>query len=205
MAMVEVRDAERDLARLRWRLVFAIVFVIVLFGVLVSRFTWLQVYRHAEFHAQAEDNRIAVVPVPPARGLIYDRNGVLLAENVSAYTLELAPRQIANLEKTIDELAQLIEIGQRERRRFKRLYEDTKNSEWLPLKTRLTDEEVAKIAANRFRFEGVDVKARLFRNYPLGETASHVIGYIGRISPEEKKKLEDASLDHKRQLLTTND
>ena len=192
MAMVEVRDAERDLARLRWRLVFAIVFVIVLFGVLVSRFTWLQVYRHAEFHAQAEDNRIAVVPVPPARGLIYDRNGVLLAENVSAYTLELAPRQIANLEKTIDELAQLIEIGQRERRRFKRLYEDTKNSEWLPLKTRLTDEEVAKIAANRFRFEGVDVKARLFRNYPLGETASHVIGYIGRISPEEKKKLEDA-------------
>ncbi len=192
--MVEVRDSEQELARLRWRLVFAIGFVIVLFGVLVARFVWLQVYRHDEFHAQAEDNRIAVVPVPPARGLIYDRNGVLLAENVSAYTLELAPRQIANLEKTIDELAQLIEIGPRERRRFKRLYEDTKNSEWLPLKTRLTDEEVAKIAAHRFRFDGVDVKARLFRNYPLGETASHVIGYIGRISPDEKRKIEESDL-----------
>jgi penicillin-binding protein 2 len=190
--MVEVRNAEFEIARLRWRLVFAIMFVLVLFGALVARFVWLQVYRHAEFHAQAEDNRIAVVPVPPARGLIYDRNGVLLAENVSAYTLELAPRQIANLEKTIDELAQVIEIGPRERRRFKRLYDDTKNSEWLPLKTRLTDEEVAKIAANRYRFEGVDVKARLFRNYPLGETASHVIGYIGRISPEEKKKIDES-------------
>ncbi|MEI7444728.1 MAG: penicillin-binding protein 2 [Burkholderiales bacterium] len=190
--MVEVRNSELELARLRWRLVFAILFVFTLFSVLVARFVWLQVYRHDDFHAQAEDNRIAVVPVPPARGLIYDRNGVLLAENVSAYTLELAPRQIENLEKTIDELATIIEIGPRERRRFKRLYEDTKNSEWLPLKTRLTDEEVAKIAANRYRFEGVDVKARLFRNYPLGETASHVIGYIGRISPEEKRKIDDA-------------
>ena len=182
--MVEVRDSEFELQQLRWRLVFAVFFMLTLFGIVLSRFVWLQVYRHAEFHAQAEDNRIAVVPVPPARGLIYDRNGVLLAENVSAYTLELAPRQIANLDRTIDELAKIIEIGPRDRRRFKRIYDDTKNSEWLPLKTRLTDEEVAKIAANRYRFEGVEVKARLFRNYPLGETASHVIGYIGRISPE---------------------
>jgi penicillin-binding protein 2 len=192
--MVEVRNPELELARLRWRLVAAILFVLLLFGVLLARFVWLQVYRHDDFHGQAEDNRIAVVPVPPARGLIYDRNGVLLAENVSAYTLELAPRQIDNLEATIDALASVIEIGPRERRRFKRLHEDTKNSEWLPLKTRLTDDEVAKIAANRYRFEGVDVKARLFRNYPLGETASHVIGYIGRISPEEKRRIDEGGL-----------
>jgi penicillin-binding protein 2 len=189
--MVEVRDNEADLARLRWRLVFAITFVLGLFGVLVARFVWLQVYKHEEFQAQAEDNRIAVVPVPPARGLIVDRNGVLMAENVSFYTLELAPRRIRNLEQTIDELAKLVDIGPRERRRFKRLYDDTKNSEWLPLKTRLTDEEVARVTAHRYRFDGVDVRARLFRSYPLGETASHVIGYIGRISPDEKKKLED--------------
>jgi penicillin-binding protein 2 len=189
--MVEVRDNQADLARLRWRLVFAITFVLALFGVLVARFVWLQVYKHEEFQAQAEDNRIAVVPVPPARGLIVDRNGVLMAENVSFYTLELAPRRIRNLEQTIDELAKLVDIGPRERRRFKRLYEDTKNSEWLPLKTRLTDEEVARVTAHRYRFDGVDVRARLFRSYPLGETASHVIGYIGRISPDEKKKLED--------------
>jgi len=190
--MVEVRDSEADLARLRWRLVVAMAFAMVLLGSVLGRLVWLQVYRHAEFHAQAEENRIAVVPVPPARGLIYDRNGVLLAENVSAYTLELAPRRIANLERTIDELAQLIEIGPRDRRNFRRLHEDTKNSEWLPLKSRLSDEEVAIIAANRYRFAGVDVKARLFRNYPLGETASHVIGYIGRISPDEKRRMDDA-------------
>jgi penicillin-binding protein 2 len=192
--MVEVRNAELELHRLRWRLAFALLFAIVMLGAVFGRFVWLQVYRHEAFHAQAEDNRIAVVPVSPARGLIYDRNGVLLAENVSAYTLELSPRRIRDLEETIDGLAQLVEIGPRERRNFKRLYEDTKNSEWLPLKTRLTDEEVATIAAHRFRFEGVEVKARLFRNYPLGETASHVIGYIGRISPDEKRRLEDADL-----------
>lgn len=192
--MVEVRNAELELHRLRWRLVFALFFSILLLGVVFGRFLWLQVHRHEEFHAQAEDNRIAVVPVSPARGLIYDRNGVLLAENVSAYTLELSPRRIRNLEETIDGLAQLIEIGPRERRNFKRLHEDTKNSEWLPLKTRLSDEEVATIAAHRYRFDGVEVKARLFRNYPLGETASHVIGYIGRISPDEKRKLEEADL-----------
>jgi penicillin-binding protein 2 len=191
--MVEVRDSELELHRLRWRLAFAGLFVLTLFGVVLGRFVWLQVYKHAEFHAQAEDNRIAVVPVPPSRGLIYDRNGVLLAENVSAYTLELAPRRIANLERTIEELSRIIEIGPRDRRQFKRLFDDTRNSEWVPLKTRLTDEEVARIAAHRYRFEGVEVKARLFRNYPLGETASHVIGYIGRISPDEKKRLDDSA------------
>jgi penicillin-binding protein 2 len=190
--MVEVNNPELQVKRLRWRLAIAGAFVALLFGVIATRFAWLQIWKHEAYRAQAEDNRIAVVPVPPARGAIFDRNGVLLAENVSAYTLELAPRRIANLEATIDELARLIEIGPRERRRFKRLYDDTKNSEWLPLKTRLTDEEVARIAANRFRFDGVEVRARPFRNYPLGETASHVIGYIGRISPEEKKKLEEA-------------
>jgi len=190
--MIEVRNPEADLARLRWRLVIAMGFVLLLLGLVLARLVWLQVYRHAEFSAQAEHNRIAVVPVPPARGLIYDRNGVLLAENVSAYTLELAPRRIANLERTIDELAELVEIGPRDRRNFRRLYEDTKNSEWLPLKTRLSDEEVAIIAANRYRFEGVDVRARLFRNYPLGDTASHVIGYIGRISREDKRRLDAA-------------
>ena len=189
--MVDVRHPEFEQAQLRRRLLVALLGVVLLFGALFARLVWLQLIRHDDFHAQAEDNRISLVPVPPARGLIYDRNGVLLAENVSAYTLELAPRQITHLDRTIDALAELIEIGPRERRRFKRLYEDTKNSEWLPLKTRLTDEEVAIIAAHRYRFEGVDVKARLFRSYPLGETASHVIGYIGRISVDEKRRIDE--------------
>jgi penicillin-binding protein 2 len=192
MQMTEVRDPALELHRLRWRLLIAMLVVLALFGVLLGRFGYLQVYRHADLQTRAEGNRIAVVPVPPARGLIYDRNGVLMAENVLAYTLELAPKQISDLEATIDELATLVDISAGERRRFRRLWEETKNSDWLPLKSRLSDEEVARIAVNRFRFPGVDVRARHFRTYPLGQTAAHAIGYIGRISPEDKRRLEDS-------------
>jgi penicillin-binding protein 2 len=188
----EVRDPAVELQRLRWRLLIAMLVVLALFGVLAARFGYLQVHRHADLQIRAEGNRIAVVPVPPARGLIYDRNGVLMAENVLAYTLELAPKQIRDLDATIEELATLVDISAGDRRRFRRLWEETKNSDWLPLKSRLSDEEVARIAVNRFRFPGVDVRARHFRTYPLGQTASHAIGYIGRISPEDKRRLEDA-------------
>jgi penicillin-binding protein 2 len=190
--MIEISDPEREQRQVQSRLLWSVAIVCTLFLLLALRFFWLQVIRHDDFEAQAEDNRIAVVPVAPARGLILDRNGTVVAENVSAYTLELAPRRIAELETTIEELATLIEIGPRERRRFRRLLEDHRSAEWLPLKTRLTDEEVARIAAHRYRFEGVDVRARLFRSYPLGNTGSHVIGYIGRISQDDKRRLDDA-------------
>src|SRR5512139_3587781 len=144
--MVEVRNTEKELHRLRVRLVVGMLFVILCFGLLTARFVWLQVHRYDDFHAQAEENRIALLPVPPSRGLIYDRNGVLLAEHVSAYTLELSPKRIglSKLDATIDALGAIVEISQVERRRFKRLAEDFRNADSLPLKTRLTDEEVAK-------------------------------------------------------------
>ncbi|HQY27784.1 MAG TPA: penicillin-binding protein 2 [Burkholderiaceae bacterium] len=189
--MVEVRDTERDLYQLRLRLVIAMTLVLVCFGVLVARFVYLQVYRYDDFHAQAEDNRIALVPAPPGRGLIFDRNGVLLAENVSAYTLEIAPKRAARLEETIAALSGIVEITARDRQRFRRLLEDSRSTDSVPLKVRLTDEEVARLAVQRFRFPGVEIRARLFRNYPLGETAAHVIGHIGRISQEDKRRLEE--------------
>ncbi|MBN9426555.1 MAG: penicillin-binding protein 2 [Burkholderiales bacterium] len=189
--MVEVRDTERDLHQLRVRLVVAMLLVLTCFGILVARLSYLQVYRYAAFHAQAEENRIALVPAPPSRGLIFDRNGVLLAENVSAYTLELSPKRTAKLDETIDALAEIVDITPRDRRRFRRLLEDSRNSDSVPLKVRLTDEEVAKLAVQRYRFPGVEIKARLFRNYPLGETAAHVLGHIGRISPDDKRRLDD--------------
>jgi penicillin-binding protein 2 len=187
--MVEVRNTEKELSRFRFRIILAIVFIAVLFGVLVGRFSYLQVYRFTEFHAQAEDNRIAVVPVPPPRGLIFDRNGVLLAENVSGFTVEITPDQVSNLEQTIEEIASIIEIRDKDRKRFKRLLDEAKNYDSIPLKVKLTDDEVAKLSIHRFRLPGVEIKARLFRNYPLGETASHVLGYIGRISQADKQKL----------------
>jgi penicillin-binding protein 2 len=191
--MVEVGNTARELGRLRRRLAAALLFVLLCFGVLLARFSWLQVERYDDFHAQAEDNRISLVPVPPSRGLIYDRNGVLLAENVSAYTLELSPKRIghARLEEVMDELAAIVEITPLERQRFRRLADENRSADGLPLKVRLSDEEVARLAVQRYRFPGVEIRARLFRHYPLRETAAHVLGYIGRISPSDKRRLEE--------------
>jgi penicillin-binding protein 2 len=167
-------------------------FVLFCFSLLAARLIVLQVLRHDDLSTQAENNRIAVVPVVPNRGLIVDRNGVVLANNYSAYTLEIMPSRLDKpLDETIDALAELVEITPRDRRRFKRQQADNKNFESLPIRTKLSDEEVARFVAQRFRFPGVDVKARLFRNYPLGETGAHLLGYIGRINQAEKEAMDD--------------
>lgn len=188
----ELRNVEADLARFRARLVVFAVVVLIGFALLAGRLVVLQVLRHDDLAEQAESNRTAVVPIVPNRGLIVDRNGVVLANNYSAYTLEITPSRVENLEQTIDELAKIVDIHPRDRRRFKKLQEESKSFESLPIRTKLSDEEVARFAAQRWRFPGVDVKARLFRNYPFGETASHVIGYIGRINAAEKAQIEDS-------------
>jgi len=190
--MTELRDLERELGRFRARLLAAAFFVLVCFALLVARLVWLQVHRHAELSTQAEANRIAVVPIVPNRGLIIDRHGTVLASNYSAYTLEITPSRVeGSLEPAIDALAQFIDIQPRDRRRFRRLLEESKSFESLPIRTRLTDEEVARFMAQRFRFPGVDVRARLFRHYPMGETGSHLLGYIGRINTAEKLAMEE--------------
>ncbi len=188
--MTELRNVEADLSRFRARVIVASLVVLASFALLASRLVYLQVYRHADLSEQAESNRTAVVPIVPNRGLILDRNGVVLASNYSAYTLEITPSKVASLDETIAELEKIIDIQLRDKRRFKRLREESKNFESLPIRTRLTDEEVARFAAQRFRFPGVDIKARLFRSYPYGELGSHVVGYIGRINQAEKEAIE---------------
>ncbi len=190
--MTELKNIEAELSRFRARLLFAAGMVLLGFGLLAARLVFLQVYKHDELSTRAENNRIAVAPITPNRGLILDRNGVVLANNYSAYTLELTPSKIDDLDATIDELSKVVEINPHDRRRFKRLLEDSKSFESLPVRTRLSDDEVARFAAQRYRFSGVDVKARLFRNYPLGDVASHAIGYIGRINQAEKEKIDDS-------------
>ena len=190
--MTELKDVERELGHFRGRLLAAAVFVLVCFGLLAARLIFLQVVKHDELSTQAEANRIAILPVVPNRGLIVDRNGVVLATNYSAYTLEITPSRLTGtLDATIDALAEMVEITPRDRRRFKRLMEDSKSFDSLPIRTKLSDEEVARFVAQRFRFAGVDVRARLFRQYPLGEVGSHLLGYIGRINQAEKKLMED--------------
>jgi len=176
---------------MRVRLVVAGAFVLACFALLLTRLIWLQVVQHAEFADRAEANRITVVPIVPNRGLIVDRNGVVLANNYSAYTLEITPSKVGDLDATIDALAQVVPIEARDRRRFRKALEESKDFESLPIRTKLTDEEVARFTAQAFRFPGVAIKARLFRNYPLGEVGSHLLGYIGRINQADKKAMDD--------------
>ena len=189
--MTEIRNVGADLARFRRRVFVIGLVVLVAFGLLCARLVYLQVYRHDDLAEQAESNRTAIVPVVPNRGLILDRNGVVLASNYSAYTLELTPSKVGNVDEAIDALATVVDITPRDRRRFKRLREDSRSFDSVPIRTRLSDEEVARFAAQRYRFPGVEIKARLFRNYPQGEVASHVLGYIGRINQREKAAMED--------------
>ncbi|UDF36026.1 UNVERIFIED_ORG: penicillin-binding protein 2 [Shinella sp. XGS7] len=189
--MTVLKNLEQELSRFRLRVLAAAAFVLFCFGLLVTRLVYLQVLQHDSLAERAENNRVTVVPIVPNRGLIKDRNGIVLASNYSAYTLEITPSKAGDLEATIDALAQVIEIQARDRRRFKRLMDESKNFESLPIRTKLSDEEVARFTAQRFRFPGVEIKARLFRSYPLGEVGSHLIGYIGRINQAEKKAMDE--------------
>lgn len=188
---MEFKNPEQEIRRYRQRLIVALSFVLLAFCLLFARFFWLQVMQHSYYQTRAEDNRISLVPILPNRGLIVDRNGVLLARNYSAYTLEITPSRSGNLEDTIDRLAQIIDIKAKDRKRFQKLLEESRNFESLPIRTRLTDEEVARFIAHRFRFPGVDIKARLFRQYPLESSASHLLGYIGRINARDLERIED--------------
>ncbi|MBE9609098.1 penicillin-binding protein 2 [Chitinilyticum piscinae] len=187
-----LRNELHDRSNFQLRLIVALLLVVALFCTLFARFFWLQVLQHDRYMTLAEQNRISLVPVSPPRGLIRDRNGVVLAHNYSAYTLEITPSKTADgLDATIERLNQLIEITPKDRRRFKKLMEETKDFESLPIKFRLSDEEVARFAANSYQFPGVEVKARLFRQYPQGELGSHLVGYIGRINDRDVETLKD--------------
>ncbi len=190
-SLAELRDNQAELHRFRGRVAIVQAVVLVCFLLLVVRLSYLQIVRHDDLHEQAENNRTAVIPTVPPRGTILDRNGVVLASNYSAYTLEITPSQVPDLEATIEELAKLVDIQGKDRRRFKRLREESRSFDSLPIRTRLSDEEVARFSAQRYRFPGVEIKARLFRQYPFGELASHVVGYIGRINAKEKERIEE--------------
>lgn len=190
--MGDFHNPDGDINRFRFRIGVAAIVVLVAFGILFGRFFWLQVIQHEFYRTRAEDNRIALIPIVPNRGVITDRNGVVMARNYSAFTLEITPSRTDDLEATIDSLAEVIDIQPKDRKRFKRLLDEAKNFESIPIRTRLSDAEVAKFAAQRYRFNGVEVKARLFRQYPLGNIASHAIGYIGRITERDLKWIEEA-------------
>ena len=190
--MSNLNNTDRELRHFRNRIMALAVLVLFCFFLLLLRFVWLQVVRHSNYVAQAEENRISIVPTMPSRGIITDRNGVVLANNYSAYTLEITPAKIeGKMDEVIDELSLFIDITSRDRKRFRRRMEETKRFESIVLKSKLTDEEVARFTVQRYRFPGVEVQARMFRQYPLGEVAAHAIGYIGRISQKDIDRLPE--------------
>lgn len=187
-------NPEEEFQRYRRRMEIAgIVVAIMLLG-LFSRFVWLQVVKYDRYHALAENNRISLLPAPPSRGVIYDRMGTVLAHNYSAYTLEITPSKAGKLDEVIDQLSQIVSIDAADRKRFRKLLAESKNFESIPLRNQLSEEEAARFAVNRYRFPGVDVKARLFRQYPFGESFAHVVGYIGRIGQQDADRLEAEGL-----------
>lgn len=189
--MTDFRHPKEDLAAFRRRVFVAMLFVLVCFGLLAARFHYLQVVRHDYYHSRAEGNRIALLPVVPNRGVITDGRGHVLARNYSAYTLEINPSQVENLEATIDELARIVPIDVGDRRRFRKQLLESKFFESVPIRTHLSDEEVARLVARRYSLPGVEVQARLFRDYPFGASGAHVTGYIGRINERDVQRIEE--------------
>ncbi|MCG9014386.1 penicillin-binding protein 2, partial [Laribacter hongkongensis] len=173
------------------RLLVAFGAILFAFGILFTRFVWLQVFQFDHFSTLAQQNRISFVPIVPNRGLIVDRNGVVLVQNYSAYTLELTPSKIPDLPATLEELGRLVEITPRDLKRFRKLKAESRNFESIPLKLKLTDDEVARVAAESYRLPGVEINARLFRDYPYKDQLAHVVGYIGRINQRDKDRLDE--------------
>jgi penicillin-binding protein 2 len=190
----EFRDHQREIFHFRVRLITSMGLVLVLMAILLLRFLYLQGFRHNYYQTLAESNRISVVPIVPNRGLILDRNGIELARNYSGYTLEINQNKVGDVEATVNALATVVEITPRDRKRFKKLLAESRNFETLVIRSKLTEEEIARFAAQQYRFPGVEINARLFRDYPYSEIASHLIGYIGRINQKDADKLEEEDL-----------
>lgn len=171
----------------------AFVFISLLTVGLLARLIYLQIVGHDLYTSLSRDNRVKISPLPPTRGLIYDRNGEILAENLPTFSLELIPEQVPDLETTLTELQSLLDISDEEIKQFRNTMQRRKRFVSTPLKLHLTDEEVANFAAKRPYFQGVDIQARLVRNYPQGEMAAHVVGYVGRINEEELRQIDPSS------------
>ncbi len=186
----ELKNYQHEQYYFKLRLGVAAFIVLGLFGLLAFRFFYLQIKQYNHYQTLAENNRISLVPIVPNRGLILDKNGVVLAHNFFVYTLEITPSKVADLEATIATISQLVEISALDRKRFNKLHEESHNFESVPIRTHLNEVEAAKFAVNHYRFPGVEIKSRLFRHYPLGKLGAHMVGYIGRINDKDLANLD---------------
>ncbi len=189
---VALKDHQRERRSFQFRALLAFVLVLLLMAALVSRLMYLQVSEHERYRSLSDRNRIQLQAVPPNRGLIYDANGVLLAENRPSPTLSLVKERIADLDATIAELATLVTISERDIEGFERRQKQRRRPyEAVPLRFRLGEEEIARVAVNFHRLPGVQIDAELIRHYPQGTSLVHALGYVGRINQQELKRLDE--------------
>ena len=180
----------KQISTFRKRTVFFCFVTLILFLLLSSRFFYLQIIEYDNFIIKAEANRKTETAHPPRRGIIMDKNGELLAANEPIYTLEITPGKVVGLAKTIESLEKIIPITKYDKKRFYRLKDELPRLSPVPLKSNLTDEDVARFIAQAWKFPGVEVRSRMHRYYPQGKDAAHVVGYIGRISQRDQAALE---------------
>ena len=190
--LLTMKDSSRESILFSARAVWAAVIAGVLALVLVGRLTHLQIFKHQYFTTLSENNRVKIIPIAPTRGLIFDRQGEILAQNLPSYSLEVVPEAVGDIATLITDLREIIEITASDEEAFRAAVARKRRFEKVPLRLRLEDDEVARFAVNRHRFPGVDIGARLTRNYPLGAVGVHVVGYVGRISKRELDRIDQA-------------
>lgn len=200
-----IRDKSYERRLFRARAIAAAVIVLVALSCLVWRMTYLQVALHDKYADLSENNRVQIRPVAPNRGLIYDRNGVLLAENIPAYSLTLVPERIDDLDATLAFLDELVGISERDLEQFERRRSYRRRPyDPVVLRQRLSEDEIAAIMVNRFYLPGVDVEAQLIRHYPQGEAFAHVLGYVGRINQKDQERIEGDEDSQRRYSATSH-
>ncbi|MCR9301188.1 penicillin-binding protein 2 [Vibrio fluvialis] len=184
-----IRDYLAEARLFRNRAVVSFLGIVLMMGILVANLYNIQVNQYQDYKTRSNDNRIKVVPIAPNRGLIYDRNGVLLAENRPVFSLEIIPEKVKNMDETIARLQQILTITPEQIAAFEKERRQTRRFNSVPLLTQLTEEEVAKFSVQQYKYPGVSVSANLKRYYPYGEVLTHVIGYVSRINDRDIERL----------------
>ncbi|SFW44707.1 penicillin-binding protein 2 [Luteibacter sp. UNCMF366Tsu5.1] len=186
-----IKEVRGEVALFRRRALAGFVLILLGLAAVCVRYVYLQVLHHDEFVARSDQNRVKPRAIPPARGLIYDRNGVLLADNVPAFRLEVTPEQVPDMDAMLHELGAVVPISDEDITAFKKQVKQSRRFEGVPLKLKLTEDEIGRFAVNRWRFPGVDVVPYLTRRYPLAAQMAHVIGYVSRIDADDLDRMDE--------------
>ncbi len=193
MLNIPLKDYFRETRIFNNRVIVVAVAIAALSLLLAVRLVWLQIFSHRHYETLSQANRIRPIPIPPPRGLILDRNGVVLAQNFPVYTLEVVPEQVDDMNTLLEQLGELVQLTETDLKNFRKQLRERPRFEALTLRANLTDEEAARVTVKRPYLYGVDVQARLQRHYPLGGLGVHAVGYVGRISEADLERLDKAA------------